>query len=291
MANSKFEQSNEDPEKRGMGTMLLYVCPEQRVANELKARGLSGDAASPLDVATVATFDSLHYNGTDAVDDCAKALQLTPAERVLDVGSGLGGPARHLASTAGCRVTALELQDDYGRAATTLTERCGLASKVDHETGSILDPAAAPGSYDAVVSWLCFLHVQDKGELLGACAAKLAPGGALYVEDYYAAEPLTAGERASLAKDVAAPALPSRGAYEAALADAGFVDLEWTDMTATWSAYVADRAAAYEKKRDAVVAVHGAAVYDAQLSFFRAVDALFKGGRLGGVRYVARRAA
>jgi len=272
-----------------MKTMKLYISPAQRVANELAARG-KGDAEA-LDAATVAGFDSLHYGGNAVVDECAAALQLSATSRVLDVGSGLGGPARHLASTVGCSVVALELQPDYSACAAALTERCGLAGKVAHVAGNILDPPPAAGEgHDAVVSWLCFLHVPDKAALLAACAAKLAPGGALFVEDFYEKQPFTPDEDVVLARDVASSELPTKEAYEAALRTAGFGQIEWTDMTDTWTKFVADRAAAYRAACADVVKVHGEEIYEQQLAFFNAMDGLFAGGHLGGVRYLARKA-
>ena len=88
--------------------MKLYSVPERRVRAELAARGLA-DAES-LNAETVAEFDSMHYGGNKVVDECTEKLKLAPLSNVLDVGSGLGGPARRLASTAGWKVVAVELQ-------------------------------------------------------------------------------------------------------------------------------------------------------------------------------------
>ena len=93
---------------RRMKTMNLYSVPERRVRAELAVRGL-GDA-EPLKAETVAEFDSMHYGGNKVVDECIAKLKLAPLSKVLDVGSGLGGPARRLASAAGWNVVALELQ-------------------------------------------------------------------------------------------------------------------------------------------------------------------------------------
>ena len=57
-------------------------------------------------------LDQWHYHGTDAVRDAAAFLGLGPTSRVLDIGAGVGGPARFLAHTTGCQVTALELQPE-----------------------------------------------------------------------------------------------------------------------------------------------------------------------------------
>ena len=93
---------------RRMKTMKLYSVPERRVRAELATRGLSN--VGPLKAEVVAEFDSMHYGGNTVVDECTEKLKLAPLSKVLDIGSGLGGPARRLASTAGWNVVALELQ-------------------------------------------------------------------------------------------------------------------------------------------------------------------------------------
>jgi hypothetical protein len=92
--------------------MPLYVDVE-RIDNELAALGIGVDEA--LTPAQLFPFDQYHYHVTDAVHAAVHLLGLGPASHVLDVGSGLGGPARYLASTIGCHITALELQSDLPR--------------------------------------------------------------------------------------------------------------------------------------------------------------------------------
>ena len=103
-------------------------------------------------------------------------------------------------------------------------------------------------------------------------------------------EPPTEEEAIMLERDVATPPLPTRDEYKAALAKAGFVHLEWTDMTAKWTSYVAERAVAYKQSEKKVTRVHGADVFKSQLAFFNAIDRLFSAGHLGGCRYVVFKA-
>ena len=103
-------------------TMKLYSSFE-RVDNELRELGIADGAK--LDAATLFPFDSLHYEGTDACDAAIAALR-DETRVVLDIGSGVGGPARYLAARAGWRVAALELQPDAHAKARELTARCGL---------------------------------------------------------------------------------------------------------------------------------------------------------------------
>src|SRR5215470_3633335 len=96
------------------------------------ARGLSAAGIGPKDPVTpeqLFALDQWHYHGTDAIRAAADWLGLGPASRVLDIGSGIGGPARYLAHTTGCHVTALEIQAELNAIAVDLTERSGLAKR------------------------------------------------------------------------------------------------------------------------------------------------------------------
>ena len=116
-------------------SMKLYSAVG-RIYNDLEAEGF--DRADKLDVDVLARFDQLHYHGTDAVDHAAQVIGVTKESRALDVGAGFGGPARWLAKSTGCRVSAVELQADMNATAADLTARCGLADRVDHVEGDIL---------------------------------------------------------------------------------------------------------------------------------------------------------
>ncbi|MGH6875385.1 MAG: SAM-dependent methyltransferase, partial [Aestuariivirgaceae bacterium] len=103
--------------------MKLYDQVE-RINNELAALGLGADAA--LNVEDLTAFDQYHYLGTSAVDQAIEALGIVATSRVLEIGSGIGGPARYVAQRTGAHVFALELQPDLHQTAESLTRRCGL---------------------------------------------------------------------------------------------------------------------------------------------------------------------
>jgi SAM-dependent methyltransferase len=162
-----------------MKAMKLYDQVE-RIHNELAL--IEGGLDGPLAVEQLTPFDQYHYLGTEAVDAAIQALGLTPEMRVLDIGSGIGGPARYIAARTGAHVTALELQHDLDAVAADLTARCGLNHLVEHRCGNVLDGVGE--RYDAIVSFLCFLHIADRPRLLAACRDALIPNGAMYVEDF-----------------------------------------------------------------------------------------------------------
>jgi SAM-dependent methyltransferase len=82
-----------------------------------------------LTVAQLAPLDQFHTRGILATADLARAAGIDPSTRALDLGCGIGGPARYLAETFGCKVTGVDLSPSFIDAATWLTARCGLSDR------------------------------------------------------------------------------------------------------------------------------------------------------------------
>lgn len=270
----------------GIKTMKLYSRVE-RVYAQLRAAGIG--ERDPIPVAVLSRFDQYHYLGTDAVDAGIAALGLGPRHRVLDVGSGLGGPARHIAERVGCRVTALELQPDLHEVGRELSGRCGLARLVRHLHGNILEGPVPPGAFDALVSWLVFLHIPERGRLYRRCHEALRPGGGIYVEDFFERGRLDAREREALARKVYCRDLPRLEDLRRDLEEAGFAEVRVRDLSSSWTGFVAERARAYRAGREQEIALHGAELFAGLDDFYTTVAALFGGGNLGGVRVSARK--
>ncbi len=266
-----------------MKAMKLYDRVE-RIHNELIALDIADGA--PLTVEQLTPFDQYHYFGTEAVDEAIAALGLTAGMRVLDVGSGIGGPARYMAARSGAWVTALELQPDLDALAADLTRRCGLANLVEHRCGDILD--GLDETFDAVVSFLCFLHIADRGRLLAACRAALEVGGGMYIEDFAQRRSLTPAEAADLEVKVQCPPLPSSSEYCAQLRAAGFDDVQVEDVTSQWTAFTASRLQGFRASRQRNVSVHGVDIVDGLDDFYATVARLFDTGAIGGLKILAR---
>ncbi|HMB38216.1 MAG TPA: methyltransferase domain-containing protein [Wenzhouxiangellaceae bacterium] len=266
-------------------TMKLYSDVE-RVDRELRAIGKTPHA--PLAPSDLAAFDQLHYGGTEAVDEAIRRLGIETSMRIIDIGSGLGGPARHMASTSGCRVTAVELQRELHASASRLTLRCGLDHRIEHLHGDFLRTMLPVAGFDALVSWLTFLHIPDKTALLHRCRSILKNTGRIYIEDFFRRGPLTAGEVETLATDVYCTELLSADHYRRAMENAGFQDVELIDMSADWTAFVAQRRQSFASDRVRFVHLHGPATFGKLDAFYQSMQHLFEGGNLGGLRITAR---
>jgi SAM-dependent methyltransferase len=107
-----------------------------------------GPEDQPLTVVQLAPLDQFHTRGILATTELAGAAGLEPASRVLDLGCGIGGPARCLAATFGCAVTGVDLSPSFIDAANYLTERCGLSDRVRFQVGDAMRLPFETGSFD-----------------------------------------------------------------------------------------------------------------------------------------------
>jgi sarcosine/dimethylglycine N-methyltransferase len=265
--------------------MPLYTNLD-RVARGLAALGIR--ANDPIPPEKLFTLDQWHYHGVDAVRDAIKPLGLGPHSRVLDVGSGIGGPARYMAHTVGCHVTALELQPDINAIAVDLTQRSGLADRVTHVCGDALTLALPDATFDAATSWLAVLHVPDRPRLCARLARTLRSGGGCYIEDLCMRTAFSADDRRDLREIVFGISVTSIEDYAGDLSAAGFIDVAATDLTSDWSPYAADRLHRWRENHEAYARVHGEGAYAAQEKFYSVIARLYRSGSLAGVRLVAR---
>ena len=256
-----------------------------RVFNELNSLGIKDK--DPVDVSVLSAFDQYHYLGTDAVDEAIKKLDMDSSMEIMEIGAGIGGPARYLAHTSGCKVTALELQPDLNSTAMKLTARCRLQDKVTHLCGDILDGLPENKQYDALVSWLTFLHIPDRPTLYSNCFAALKPGTGIYVEDYFERNPLSDQDKLVLRREVYCDCVPTMSEYFNELSEAGFTRIELVDKSAQWTEFVVERQSAFENARERNENLHGRKIVNSLSEFYSAIVNLFTAGNLGGVCFTA----
>jgi len=246
-------------------------------------------AEDPLTVDELSAFDQLHYHGTQALDVTMAMIGVDGQQRWLEIGSGLGGPARYLAAYSDAHVTALELQPDQHEVACSLTARCGLEGRVEHVCGNFLEFERAPGSFEAIVSWLALYHIPERQRLLENCHRLLVPGGRFYTEDLTARGDIEDAQRKLLERDLYAITLPHINEYQQDLVNAGFEVEICTSMSSDWAEFVRVRLAAYRADRARNLRVHGEAAVNAMTEFYSAVNRHFQSGKLGGLRLCARK--
>ncbi len=135
---------------------------------------LSGGALAALTQDQRDQLDQYHAGGPQAVNRLLPDLRLTPDMTVLDVGSGLGGPARQVARSAGCRVVGIDITPAYVDAARAFTDTAGLADRVEFFCTDIA--ALEPIKFDAAYTMHVQMNIADKKTFFSEIARRLRPG-------------------------------------------------------------------------------------------------------------------
>jgi len=212
-----------------------------RILAALQAAGKDIDHLTPDDLAPV---DQFHTRGLAATVDLATLLKLRGDERVLDVGSGLGGPSRYLAHRFRVAVTGIDLTPEFVVAATMLAERTGLAGRVRYRQGNALALPFEDESFDVVWSQNVAMNIADRDRLYGEMRRVLRPGGRLALNEILAGAGGTPHFPVAWARTPATSFLFNAEAMQARLQAAGFRLLEWQDTSAAALEFSRKRAAA-----------------------------------------------
>jgi len=193
--------------------------------------------AVPLKPQQLAALDQFHTRGLAATTELAKLAGVTAGMSVLDVGSGVGGPARFLAATCGCQVTGVDLSEPFVDAARYLTERTGQSGQVSFETASALKLPFDAGRFDVVLLQHVAMNISDRTRLYREIRRVLKSGGTFAIFDVV----LNDGEPhypVPWARTPATSFLLTADATRAAIEPAGFRTLTWHDDTEaakTWA--------------------------------------------------------
>jgi len=153
---------------------------EQAIVAALSQAGTDVDHLTPDDLRGA---DEMHMGWRRATVEFAEAMAFPPGAHVLDIGSGLGGPARHFGSVHQVEVTGIDLTADFAETANGLTRRCGLADRVSFRQGNALALPFADASFDGAYTIHAAMNIADKTTLFAEARRVLKPGARFGVYD------------------------------------------------------------------------------------------------------------
>jgi SAM-dependent methyltransferase len=179
----------------------------------------------------LAPIDQFHIRGRTATLELARAAGLDSAKYVLDVGSGVGGTSRCLAKEFDCRVTGIDLTDEYCRAATMLTVRTGLAHLVDCRQGDATKLPFDDQAFDVVWTEHVAMNIPDKTQLYKEIYRVLKPGGTLAIYDVLAGPSGPVLFPVPWARTPDTSFLVQPNELRKLLEGAGFTVTDWSDTT------------------------------------------------------------
>ena len=207
----------------------------ERLLAGLKESGKDVDRLTPEDLESL---DQFHLRGSEATRELAKLAEVGARMHVLDVGSGIGGPARALAHAFGCRVTGLDLTEEFCQVAEMLTARTGLAERVSFRHGDALDMPFDDAGFDLVWSQHALMNIPDKAGLYAQAQRVLKHGGRYACYEIVAGPeggpdfPVPRAPAPAISHLVTAPRMRDQ------LATAGFQPVVWHDDTAQALAWI-----------------------------------------------------
>lgn len=143
----------------------------------------AGKDVGGLGTADLATVDEFHIRGRKATLEIARLLNLTTASSVLDIGSGLGGPARTLAETCGCHVTGIDLTPEFCEAASTLSRWVGLGERTRFQQGDATSLPFGDAAFDAAMTIHVAMNIAAKDRMYAEARRVLKPGARFVVYD------------------------------------------------------------------------------------------------------------
>ncbi len=157
-------------------------------AGDLRSRlreALMDDGADPdhPTLEALAPYDQFHGRGLEATLELATLIEAQPGHHLLDIGSGIGGPARFFADRFGCHVTGIDLTPEFCELAAHLTQLTGLQDRVTFEVGDALAMPFPPGTFDGAYSMNVSMNIADKAGLYAAIHRVLKPGAWLILSE------------------------------------------------------------------------------------------------------------
>jgi sarcosine/dimethylglycine N-methyltransferase len=207
----------------------------ERLKTALTVLGPEDQQLTPQQLGAV---DQFHTRGLAATAELATLAGITAGMLVLDVGSGVGGPARFLAANYGCRVTGVDLSEPFVDAARYLTERTGQSGRVSFEIANALELPFDGGRFDVALLQHVAMNIDDRARLYREIRRVLKLGGRFATFDVV----LNSGEPhypLPWARTPATSFLLTAAATREVIEPAGFRTLAWRDDTEAAKTWIA----------------------------------------------------
>ncbi len=259
---------------------------EQQILEKLEADGID---LGTLNEDILQNYDMDHYDGVEATDILARSARIDGARHVLDVASGMGGPARYLAHNYGCRVTGIDLTTSRVESAARLTDLCGLSDRVSFRAANALENPFEDQYFDVVIGQEAWCHIPDKRRLIGECARVTKVGGRIAFTDILERDGLSAAARDELGQGMGYAELGTLSEYQDLLTAAGCVVEDVEDLSARWAVILRQRLEMYRSLEAPTVASFGEAVFRRWDRIYTLFVEQIENGHMGGGRFLARR--
>ena len=201
----------------------------ERVRQAAETLGLDWDMLTAADLAPI---DQFHIRGREATLEMIALSDFSSGMHVLDVGCGIGGPARTLAAEGGCEVHGIDLTGEFIEVAREITARTGQSDSVKFDSCSALQQPFRDAQFDGAWMQHVSMNVPEKGALLNEVARVVKPGGTFAFHEILAGKADVPYFPVPWATTVEGSSLVTESGFRLHLAEAGFSVTDWQDVTA-----------------------------------------------------------
>ncbi len=142
-----------------------------------------GKSTDTVTVDDLVPVDEFHIGGRRATESLFEMVGIAPDDHVLDVGCGLGGASRFVAQRYGCRVTGIDLTQEYIETGNALCSWVGLADQITLEQGNAMELPYSDGAFDKAYMLHVGMNIANKQMLTAELYRILKPWGVLAIYD------------------------------------------------------------------------------------------------------------
>jgi len=229
----------------------------------------------------------LSPRGEEATDQLIELGKPDRETILLDVGSGLGGPALRIAEKVGCSVTGLDVVESNVQTASATVEKRGLTELVRFQQGDAADLPFDDNVFTMIWGQDAWCHVPDRALLFKECARVLAPGGRIVFADWLLTGPEDDFYQTTLLPELCCPSYETLEGYIGFLEASGFVDIQADDVSEQYESHYRQAMLRVEEARDWITESYSARVYNIVLEKTGLAIVGFDKGQIGGGHFMA----
>ena len=228
---------------------------------------------------------------TKESSEIPRAIGITASSNVLEIGSGSGRYALQVASTTGCQLLGVDINEPGIQNANALAAEQKLAERVRFEKCDASQPLGfADATFDAIFSNDVLCHIPGRDKLLRELHRVLKPGGRLLFSDALVIGGVISHHEIAARSSIGYFLFSPPGENERLLREAGFTTVDVKDTTVNASMISLRWCEARKKRAEALIGIEGKENFEGLQRFLSTVHALTSERRLLRLLYLVQSA-